>query len=89
MHLRLILVLTVVVALAVACANSEGDSVGMGLECKQGKPLEKHDYYLGGDWPGDLLTYYEAAQICRDCPSWPWQEDSYECAQRALGKFNR
>ncbi len=37
-------------------------SVGLGIGC----PLEKHDYYLVGEPPGDLISYAEAKDLAKE-----------------------
>lgn len=66
----------------IASEEPPADSVALGLECRGDEPLEKAAYYAAPN-----LTWYQAAQICLDCPDWPFRDDWEECAARALAKF--
>jgi hypothetical protein len=83
-----ILAVGVGVLLAASCGEQDrfaeppGDTVSLGLQCDGDYPAERAAYYVGPE-----LTWYEAAQICLDCPNWPFRADADECAQRALAKF--
>lgn len=63
-------------------AEPPDDSVELGLECDGDYPAKRAAHYVAPN-----LSWYEAAQICLDCPDWPYREDADACARRALAKF--
>jgi hypothetical protein len=76
--------------LAVSCGSGRsldppGDgSVAQGLSCHGDYPATRADYYTGIE-----ASWYQAAQICQDCPDWPNRDNWNDCANRALAKFNQ
>lgn len=84
----LIIAVGVGALVAAACGGGDrfekppDDTVSLGLECDGDYPAERAAYYVAPN-----LSWYEAAQICLDCPNWPFRVDADECARRALEKF--
>lgn len=87
--IRIIAAGILVLLVYAACGGGDrldppGDgSVALGLECDGDYPAERADYYVGAE-----INWYEAAQICLDCPDWPYRVDADTCARRALEKFD-